>query len=71
VAKTPPTPLQITMQELGEKLASMKVACGHVGAPCVEIPMDEISVFTDKDGVMHAIMTMQNLIYMVDRVLRQ
>jgi hypothetical protein len=70
MAKTPPTPLQITLQELGEARARMRAASANIGEPAVELPMEDIQVFKGEDGQLRAIMRVDKLIHVVDRVLR-
>lgn len=71
MAKSPPTPLQITMQELGEARAKMRLHAANIGEPAVEVPMEDLSVFKDAEGKWRAIIGMDKLIYLVDRVLRE
>ena len=70
MAKPPPTPLQITLQELGELRLRMKAAVAGIGEPAVEIPIEDISVFSGADGETRAIIGLDKLIHIVDRLLR-
>lgn len=67
----PPTALQVTMQELGEVRARMKVQAANTGEPAVEIPMEHISVFKSEDGQWRAVMRIDHLIHLVDRLQRE
>lgn len=70
MAKTPPTPQAIAMQELSDMRQRMRDALHGIGEPAVEIPIGDISVFSGADGETRAIINMDKLLYIVDRLLR-
>lgn len=59
------------LQPLQEKRKQMKDACAGIGEPCVELPLLELKAYKDADGFWHAVIGMDQLIYLVDGVLRQ
>jgi len=58
------------LEPLQAMRAKMKAACAGVGEPCVELPMLELKAYKDADGFWHAIIGMDQLIYLVDGLLR-
>lgn len=70
MAKAPQTPLTIAMQELGDLRQRMRDALHGIGEPAVEIPITDLGVFTGTDGELHAIIGMDKLLNIVDRLLR-
>lgn len=70
MSKSPPTPQMITMQELGDLRQRMRDAVAGIGEPAVEIPIADLSVFVGADGETRAIISMDKLLNIVDRLLR-
>lgn len=70
MAKTLPTPQQMALAELNEARANMRLAIAGIGEPAVEIPMEALIVYRDKEGQQRCIIGIKDLIYVVERVLR-
>ena len=58
------------VEALQEKRRQMKAACAGIGEPCVELPMQQLKVYKDNEGEWHAILGMDQLVYLVDELLR-
>lgn len=56
---------------LESKRQAMKIACAAIGEPCIELPMLELKAYKDADGFWHTIIGMDQLIYLVDELLRR
>lgn len=59
------------VEALQEKRKQMKAACAGIGEPCVELPMLELKAYKDNDGGWHTILGMDQLVYLVDELLRR
>lgn len=55
---------------LQEARNKMRLDAMEIGEPCVEVPMDSLSVYKDSNGDWRAIISMASLIHLVDHVLR-
>jgi hypothetical protein len=69
MAKSPPTPAHLAMQELGDLRQRMRDANMGIGEPAIEIPIADLSVFTGADGEKRIIIGMDKLLCVVDRLL--
>lgn len=65
-----PTPLEIVVGALNRERDVMRHDCANIGEPCVEIPLEDIQTYRGENGEIKAIIGMNKLIYLVDRVLR-
>lgn len=56
------------MEELRDARTRMEAKCP--GKPCVELPLDAVSAFRDADGKLRAVVTVDQVLYLADEVLR-
>lgn len=58
-------------EHLNDYREKLRKACGGVGEPCVELPINEVKAFKDEEGNWRAIIGMDQLIYFIDGLLRR
>jgi len=68
MTKKDDTPYAGAMKELREALLRMQEKAP--GQPCVEVPLDKVFYYNGKDGDPQAVMPVQEVIYLVDQILR-
>lgn len=65
-----PAPHEIAVKALNDARHAMHTKFCGIGEPLVDLPAGDLSIYTDADGELHVVIPMNQLIYLVDRVLR-
>jgi len=65
-----PAPHEVAIKALSDARGAMHARFLGIGEPLVDLPVGDLSAYTDGDGELHVVIPMNQLIYVIDRILR-
>lgn len=65
-----PAPHEIAVKALNDARHAMHAKFCGIGEPLVDLPTGDLSIYTDSNGEVHVVIPMNQLVYLIDRVLR-